>query len=201
MRWLPLSGLFFVACFSLSVVLYGSGAGNTPTRIGAYYASQASRTRQISGFAALLVGCVFYIVYIAVLRTEVVRVEPLATLSALSGGGSAVLLAAGNTLWAGSAFTAQLESGYRTSPQAHLLVEDTAFILVVSAAAIAIPLVAITSHSVFRSRCLPPWFGVLGVVAAIGLAGAYWYLPLVPFLAWVVFGSLLLSCSSRSQAE
>jgi hypothetical protein len=201
LRWLPLSGLVFVGCFSLAVVLYGSGAGSTPTGIGAYYASHASRVRQISGFAVLLVGCVFFIVYVAVLRTEVVRVEPLATLSALSGGGSAVLLAAGNTLWAGSAFTAQLESGYRTSPQAHLLVEDTAFILVVSAAAIAIPLVAITSLAVFRSRCLPPWFGVLGVVAAIGLAGAYWYLPLVLFFAWVACGSLLLSCSRRSRAE
>jgi hypothetical protein len=36
------------------------------------------------------------------------------------------------------AFTAEIESGYRVNPQSHLLVEDAAFVIVVSAIAIAI---------------------------------------------------------------
>ena len=102
------------------------------------------------------------------------------------------MLAAGNALWASSAFTAQLEPDYRMSPQAHLLLEDTAFAVIVSGMALAIPFVAVTSFAAVRSRRLPRWFGPLGAVAVIGLAAAYWYWPLAAFLAWIACVSVLV---------
>jgi hypothetical protein len=98
----------------------------------------------------------------------------------------------GNALWAATAFTAELESGYRTNPQAHLLIEDAAFIAVVSAMAMAIPFVAVTSLAASTSRQLPRWFGALGFFGILGLAAAYWYFPLFVFLVWIASGSLLL---------
>ena len=102
------------------------------------------------------------------------------------------MLAAGNALWASSAFTAQLEPDYRMSPQAHLLLEDAAFAVIVSGMALAIPFVAVTSFAAVRSRRLPRWFGPLGAVAVVGLAAAYWYWPLAAFLAWIACVSVLV---------
>jgi hypothetical protein len=111
------------------------------------------------------------------------------------------LLAVGNALWAASAFTAEIESGYRVNPQSHLLIEDAAFVIVVSAMAIAIPFVAVSSVVASRTRRLPRWFAYLGIVAAVGLAGAYWYLPLLGFLVWISCGSLLLATASPPNAQ
>jgi len=199
-RRLPLSGLAFVGCFAVSVALYGSGAGSDPAGIVAYYSSSADRLRQIAGFAVLLVGCVFLLVYVVVLTQDVVDEEPLSTIALLSGGAGTLLLAAGNALWASSAFTAELERNYRTSPQAHLLLEDAGFALVVSGMALAIPFVAGTSLAAVRSRRLPRWFGLLGAVAVVGLAAAYWYWPLAAFLAWIACGSVLAAARKAKPA-
>jgi hypothetical protein len=192
-RWLPLSGVAFVACFALAVALYGSGAGNDPIEIVAYYASSANRLRQIGGFAALLAGCLFLLVYVVVVVREVVREEPLSTIALLGGAGAALLLAVGDALWAASALTAEIESGYRMSAPAHLLIEDAGFAVVVSGMAVAIPFVLAVSVATARSGRLPYWFALLGGVAVIGLAAAYWYLPLAAFLLWIACGSLLLA--------
>jgi hypothetical protein len=77
-------------------------------------------------------------------------------------------------------------------PTTHLAVEDIGYALVVSAAAAAIPLVVATSWRAVRRDHLPRWFGALGMAAAAGLAAAYWYFPLVLFLAWIAAGSVLL---------
>jgi hypothetical protein len=123
MRWLGLTGLAFVGLFVLAIVLYGNGAGSNPSQIVDYYASPASRMRQIAG---------------------------------------------------------------------HLLIEDAAFVVVVSAMAIAIPFVAVISLAASASGELPRWFAVLGFIAVLGLAAAYWYLPLFAFLVWIASGSLLV---------
>lgn len=200
MRRLPLSGLAFVGCFAVSVALYGSGAGSDPAGIVSYYSSSTDRLRQIAGFGVLLVGCVFLLVYVVVLTRDVVPDEPLATVALLSGGGGTLLLAAGNALWASSAFTAELERNYRMSPQAHLLLEDAGFALVVSGMALAIPFVAGTSLAAVRSRRLPRWFGLLGAVAVVGLAAAYWYWPLAAFLAWIACGSVLVAARASKRS-
>ena len=193
MRWLPLTGLAFAVCFALAVALYGSGAGSDPAAISAYYASSANRLRQIGGFAALLAGCVFLLGYVVVLVSAIVRNEPLRTIALLSGAGAVLLLAVGNALWAASAFVAEIERDYRINPQTHLLIEDAGFAVVVSAMAIAIPFVLSVSLAALRSRALPRWFALLGGLAAVGLAAAYWYLPLSAFLVWIACGSVLLA--------
>jgi len=198
-RRLPLTGLLFVACFALAVIRYGNGAGSAPAGIVAYYASHANRLRQIEGFAALLAGCVFLLVYVAVLARELVREEPLASIALVCGAGMTLLLAAGNALWGATAFTAEIEGGFRITPATHLLVEDTGFALVVTGAAVGVPFVLATSIAVARSRVLPRWFVLLGAVAALGLAAAYWYWPLAAFAVWVACGSVLLA--TREAAE
>jgi hypothetical protein len=191
MRSMPLSGAAFVGCFAVAAALYGGGAGSSAASISAYYAAGDGH-RQIAGFAVLLAGTVCLLHFVAVLRRELVREEPLATVALASGIAAAALLLAANALWAATAFAVALEpGGYRPDPGAHLLVEDAAFVLLVSAAAAAIPFVLATTLAARRSGW-PAWFGALGALAAAGLAAAYWYVPLVLFLAWIAAGSLRL---------
>jgi hypothetical protein len=188
-RLSALSGLGFVACFAAAAALYGSGAGSSSGEIAAFYASSGDRARQIAGFAVLLAGCVLLLVYVGRLCRSI-----RAGYAVLGSGVAAtVLLALANALWAASAFTVELESGYRIDPRTHLLVEDTGFAVLVTAAALAIPFVVGGSVRAVRASGFPRWFTHLGGVAALGLATAYWYLPLAAFLLWVACGSVLLA--------
>ena len=194
-RLSALSGLAFVACFASAAALYGSGAGSHPAEIAAYYAVRANRMRQIAGFAVLLAGCVLLLVYVGRLCRSTHAGH------AVLGSGIAAtgLLALANALWASSAFTVETEPGYRIAPNTHLLLEDAGFLTLVSAAALAIPFVAGITLRTFRGEDLPRWFAWLGGVAVLGLATAYWYVPLAAFLAWIGCGSVLLALQDSSR--
>lgn len=83
-------------------------------------------------------------------------------LARLSGVAATLLLATGNALWAATAFAVELERDYHPAAASHLLVEDTGWIVIVSAAALAIPLV-------WRVPLVPRWYRALTV---LGLSAA-----------------------------
>jgi hypothetical protein len=178
-------GIGFVAAFVAGVVAYGSGAGSSDTEIVAYYASHANRLHQIVGFALITVAVVLFVVFVAGLRD--VLPPDRSVVAFISGGCAAAVLLGANALWAASALTVELESGYRIDPRTHLLVEDAGFALFVSAAAVAVPLVAVVSLSAAYAR----WFALAGIVVALALATSYWYFPFSLFLAWVVVAAVL----------
>lgn len=188
-RLAALSGIGFVACFAAAAALYGSGAGSGPSEITAYYASSGDRARQIAGFAVLLAGCVLLLVFVG----RLARAAGVGYAALGSGIAATALLALANALWAASALTVELEQGYRIDPRTHLLVEDAAFAVLVTASALAIPFVVASSVRAVRGSVFPRWFMPLGGLAALGLATAYWYLPLAAFLLWIAAGSVLLA--------
>ncbi len=191
-RWAGLSGLWFVVLFALGATLYGAGAGSRQQEITAYYASSRSRLHQIEGFAVLLVASVLLMLYVAVLRRRTVRDALMGDVAILSGAAAVAFLMLANALWATTAFTVQIQGSYEVAAESHLLIEDAAFICLVTGMAAAIPWVLVTSFSGVRNGELPSWFAVLGVIAMVGQALAYWYLPLIGFLLWVAAGSVLL---------
>jgi hypothetical protein len=102
--------------------VYGSGAGSDSAQIVEYYASQSDRMRQLAGFALIVAAAVFLAVFAAGIAS---RVEgPESSVVAVAGAASAVLLLGATALWAASAFTSELESGYHIDPRTHLILED-----------------------------------------------------------------------------
>ena len=193
-RWTALSGAAFTLLFALAAILYGSGAGSDASQILVYYSRPAARRHQELGFAVLLVACLLLLHFVAVLRVRVARTSPASAVLLLSGGATVVLLMIANGLWAATAFTVEIQGGaVVVSPSAHLLLEDASFVLVVTAAAAAIPMVIVTCNEVLRRGGLPRWYAWLGWLAVAGLASAYAYFPLSAFLIWIAAGSLLLS--------
>jgi len=200
-RWLPgLSGLGFVVCFAIAALLYGSGAGSQQREISAYYANSGSRIHQIEGFAVLLVGCIVLMVYVAVLQTFVAEGSLMRQVGGISGTSAIVFLMLANALWASTAFTVEIQHfGYAVDVGSHLLLEDAAFVCLITAMLAAIPWVLVTSISGARSGAMPRWFAPLGVIASVGQGFAYWYFPLVGFLLWVAAGSILVVRKSISE--
>jgi hypothetical protein len=197
MMWRPLlgfAGVGFVACFTAAAVLYGSGAGTTVEEIAAFYASQSDRARQIAGFAVMLVALVALLIFVA----ELHKALHGPGLMLVSGTVTGCLLIAANALWAASAFTVELEPGYVIDPRSHLLVEDAGFVLFVSSAVAAIPLVAATSVAILRRRLARRWFGWAGVPVSAALAVSYWFEAYLAFLAWVAGAAILIGLEHES---
>jgi hypothetical protein len=200
--WTALSGAAFALLFALAASLYGGGAGSDAADIRAYYSRPASWRHQEYGFAVLLVACLLLLHYVAVLRARLTASDPSGTVLMLGGAATVVLLMTANALWAATAFTVEIQrSASFVDPAAHVLMEDAAFALVVTAAAAAIPMVIVTCLHAQRRGDLPRWFVALGWLAVVGLAAAYWYFPLLPFLLWIVAGSLLLSRRRRGTVD
>lgn len=190
-----LSGIGFAACFAVAATLYGSGAGSRPAEIAAYYASSGDRARQIAGFAVLLAGCVLLLVFVG----RLCRIACVGNAVLASGIAATALLALANALWGASAFTVELEPGYRIDPRTHLLFEDAGVAVLVTAAALAIPFVVGSSLRAVHTIGFPRWFIPLGGVAALGLAAAFWYWPLAAFLLWIACGSVLLALGDSAR--
>jgi hypothetical protein len=187
-----LSGLGFVVCFAIAAVLYGGGAGSQQQEISAYYANAGSRIHQIEGFAVLIAGCVILMIYVAVLQRLVAEGSWMRQLAGMSGTVAVVFLMLANALWASTAFTVEIQRGYAVDAASHLLLEDAAFVCLITSMVAAIPWVLVTSISGVRSGAMPRWFALLGIIATVGQVFAYWYVPLLGFFLWVAAGSILL---------
>lgn len=192
-RWASSSGLAFVLLFGLAAALYAGGAGSSQTAISAYYADAGSWAHQIEGFAVLTGGGLAMMVYVVTLSRRLVRDGWWREVSVVSGTIGVVFLMLANTMWAATAFTVLIQGSYSVAATSHLLIEDMAFLCLVTGMAAAIPWVLIVSFSGASDGATPRWFAALGVVAAAGQLLSYWYLPLAAFLLWVIVGSLLLT--------
>ena len=190
MRWAALSGAAFVVLFAVAVALFGSGAGRQPAEIAAYYADHGDRVRQIAGFYTLGVA-VLFLVWFSNILCRTLDAPLLPTWGALTGG----LLLGADGLWAATAITVQHEQGFVLDPSTHLVVEDAGFAFFVAAMLAAMGLVATASVAILRTRRLPRALAFTGFPAAASLVGAWYYVPLFVFLAWVLATSAL--CTRR----
>jgi len=196
MRWVALNGTAFVVAFLVAVALFGSGAGRHPAEIAAYYGDHGDRIRQIAGFYALGVA-VLFLVWFAGTLCRVLHAPLVLAAGTLTG---ALLLAAG-ALWTATAVTVQHEQVFVLDPNTHLIVEDAGFALFLAAMLAALGFVATASAAILRTRALPRTLGLLGFPVAASLAAAWYYVPLIALLAWVLAVSLLLCFRSRPEIE
>jgi hypothetical protein len=56
-----------------------------------------------------------------------------------TGAATVIFRRVANTLWAATAFTVEIQGSYQVSASSHLLVEDAAFVSLVTAMVAAIP--------------------------------------------------------------
>lgn len=195
-----LSGVVFVVLFAIAATLYAGGAGSSQADITAYYSDASAYSHQIEGFALLTAACLALLLFVVVSARSFVAHPLWSDVSIVSGAIACAFLLMANALWAATAFTVTIQRTYAVSASVHLIVEDAAFVCLVTSMAAALPWVLITSFGRRAPKLLIP----VGVISSIGQVLAYWYLPLGAFLLWVAVGSVLLTArpiASRGRPE
>jgi magnesium-transporting ATPase (P-type) len=208
-RWGPLAGLLAIVCW---IVTFSVG-GNAPdtndpdAKIAAFYTSHSHQVRDIVVFFIFLAGILFFLGFLAALRSRLVEAEGvpgrLTTLGFGSGVASAVLFLIAMALFTSPAFTANDTGKFRLDPNTYRLVNDLGYAVWVGAVIVAALLVWATSAIALRSGLLPKWFAWLGVLAGILQLLAIFFIPVFIFWGWILIVSLMLffrSAAARTPA-
>lgn len=194
-RFAPLSGIVFAALWVIAIVIVGGGAGDTDEEILAYYEDSANRNMEITGFFLILASALFYVWFLALLRSRL-RVgegEP-GTGSALvlaSGCVSAALFLVAAYLFSAPAWAAS-QDDFTLDPDTYRLISDMGYGVWVGGQSVAIVLVLAASYVVLRTGIFPKWVGWIGPPVALLLVFAFAFIPFFVFLGWIVLLSLLM---------
>jgi hypothetical protein len=190
-RFVPLTGVVFVALLVASNVLLGSTpeSSDSAAKVIAFY--QAHRTRiETSSYLtglSLFFGLFFY----ACLRDCLHRARAGERLAATAFGG-AILFAVGGGLAAGSQF-ALADVPSKLSPaaaQALNLLENDISVFALTAG-VAVLLMA-SGIAILRTRLLPVWLGWIAIViAVVGLTPAGFFAFLAAGI-WTLVASILI---------
>ena len=198
-RWSPLSGVVFVAAWVIAIAITSGSpsSDDSDTSIVNYYNSSSHRSKDIIALFCVLIGLLFFIWFLSALRTRLARAEGKA------GGLTAAAFGAGlvmTTLWftAAAMFTASSvtrddTNQFHLDPNTFRMLNDVGFDFWVGGTTIALVTVVATALLSLRAGLLPKWFAWLSFVAAATMLVAFFFIPIVIWLGWVLLVSILLA--------
>ena len=198
-RLAALAGVGFVALYVAAFAL-GIEVGPSDREILDYYGDSGNRAKEVVAFFLIAAAGLAFLLFAGSLRSLIARVEQesamLAALAWAGGLACAVLVLAGNAVSRATAFAAMSDE-FELDPNTRRLVEDVGFLLFVSGALAAIPLVVAVSLAVVRHGLLPRWLGWAGFVVAALLPLAIGFVGFLVFLVWVLAVSAALALRRR----
>jgi hypothetical protein len=201
-------GLAFFAFFAAAaaIVIAAGESGNTRQEIVSHYTSHSEL--QLAGYLAGAAGFCL-LPFLGALRTLLRRAEgERDDLSTLAFG--AGLVATAMLFMVGAAVAAvataadwSASDSYRVDPSTAETIEMLGFWFWAAAGSAGGVLAGAASMVALRTRALPKWLAIAGlVVAAVGFAGLFsWGLGFLAVVAWVLLTSLVLLSRSRQTAE
>jgi hypothetical protein len=199
-RWGPVAGIIFVVLFFVGVNL---GVANLPSgddslqKISNFYLDKGNRAEVIIGSYLLWLAGLFFIWFLASVRTRLLDVEGVpGRLTSIAFGGGLVFVAmlfvaaacfasvAGDITFGGEKFV---------SPDAARFIPEIGYpILLIGGMFAAIAMIDAVSILILRTGMLPRWIGWFGFFAAVVLLAAVFFIPIVAFLLWVLFVSVAM---------
>lgn len=205
-RFGPATGVLSVGLFIVTMFLYGNvDTGDTDQELVAYFAKHSHQSRYIVAFFVFFAALALLLAFLSSLRGALIRAEGepgrLTALAFSAGVASTILLRVANTLFALPAVAVNNESKFVLDPNTFRLVDDLGYLVFISGVMTAFLLVLPTSVLALRTALFPRWFGWLGIVAAIVLLAAVFFLPVFVLFGWVLVASLLLLWRGRSPAH
>jgi magnesium-transporting ATPase (P-type) len=193
-RWSALAGVLFVALFAVALALSGN-TGDNPSEVQQWYADDANQTKQIVAWFLYVGSALAFLSFLGTLRDMLVRAEGgPGTLSALVFGPGlvfAALYVAGVSLFAAPASLAD-DSDFKLDPNTAQLFNNAGYFLLVGGVMVASILVLSTSTAALRTGILPAWLGWAGLIVAVAMIFAIFFLPILVFAAWVLVVSLVM---------
>ena len=197
-RWAPLTGVIAVACSLVGVmlVLNQPQTKDSNAKITAYFADHSHRVQGAVGFFVFLAGILFLLAFLGTLRERLLTAEGQpGRLTALAfGAGIASLPLWGISMLLASvvSLTAGESSSFTLDPDTFRLLSVASYFTWVAALFISSVLVWTTSAVALKTRVLPRWYAVAGIVAgAVQLFGLLFF-PFFVWWLWIAVTSLLL---------
>ncbi len=197
-RWVPLSGIVYVALLIASFGLLGDStqASDSDATILSYYADSGNRNQEIAVFFMLAIAALAFLKFATHLRGRLRAVESephsLSTIAFGAGIASTALLMAAVSVGVGPSFTRWDSDKFNVDPDMVRLAGDTSWLMIGTSAMAAGVLIAATSLLAIKTTILPTWLGWIGLVIAIAQLVAIIFFPLVALWAWVLVVSVFL---------
>jgi Na+/melibiose symporter-like transporter len=197
-RWAPLAGVISVVCslVGVMVVLNNPEDKDSNAKIVAYFANHSHRVHGAVGFFVFLAGILFLLAFFGVLRERLLAAEGqpgrLSALAFGAGIASLPLWAVSMLLANAAGFAVGESSSFRLDPNTYRLLADTSYYAWVAALFVSSVVVWATSAVVLRTRILPRWYALAGVVVGIVQLFGLFFFPFLAWWLWIVVTAVLL---------
>ena len=193
-RWSAVAGVLFVALFAVALALSGN-TGNTPAEVQEWYADDGNQIKQIIAWFLYVASALAFLSFLGTLRDMLVRAEGgPGTLSSLVFGPGLVFTAlyiCGVSLFAAPAALAR-DSDFTLDPNTASMLNNAGYFTLVGGVMVAAILVLSASTAALRTGILPQWLGWAGLLVAVAMLFAFFFLPILLFVAWVLVVSLVM---------
>jgi hypothetical protein len=196
-RWSPVSGIVFVALW-ISLLVVAKDPGDTDAEISAYFADDGNRTRQVTTFFLVLGAGFFFVWFLTVLRGRLAQAEgrpgPLTAMAFGAGLVALGLWLVADVFFSAVAFARDFTENdlYVIEPNTFRLLDNMGYTLWFSGTTIASLVVIAASILALRTGFLPKWLGWVGFLAAATMLVAFFFIPFLIWLGWVLLVSVLL---------
>jgi hypothetical protein len=205
-RWLPLSGIVFVALWLVSIALSGNiESGDSDQKIRDYYADSGHRHRDIVLLFLVLAAALFFVWFLTVLRGRLAQAQGSAgaLTSAAFGAGlvSTAMWTISMALFTSPSLTREDTSKFVLDPNLFRITQDIGYAIWFSATTIAaVTVIATSIVSLKAGGLLPKWLAWLAFVVALTMLVAFFFVPFLIFLGWVLVVSIVLIWRSYQAA-
>jgi hypothetical protein len=198
-RWLPLTGILFIALVVTGILLGGETptASDTPEAIGAYYTDNKGQIQL--GVLLFGLGLMSAVVFASYLRTILDRGDGETGILPRAAFAGIVIFAAG-AAFDGTLLFAMSEAVDDIDPvqlQTMQAVWDNDFVPVALGTVL---FVLASGLSIVRHRSLPVWLGWLAILVGIVGLTPYGFFAFIATGVWVVAVSVVLLMSEGSAA-
>lgn len=200
-RWGAFLGAIGVALWVVAFAIDNNSpsAGDSDAKIHDWFASSSHRTREIVAFFIFAIGALCVISFYGALRERLADAEDSpARISQLAFGAgllSVALSIIGIALFIGPAFTADDAKPSNVAPDTFRVLNDTGYIIWVSATMIGAISVWATAAIALRRRLLPRWFAWVSLLVGLAQLFAVFFFPILLFWVWILVTSVLLTWS------
>jgi magnesium-transporting ATPase (P-type) len=197
-RWSALAGVLFVALFAIALALSGNTGGG-PDEVTKWYADDGNQTKSFVAWFFYVGSAIAFLSFLGTLRDMLVRAEAgPGTLSALVFGPGVAFTAlydAAVSLFAAPAALAN-DSDFKLDPNTAEVFSNAGYLTLVSGVMVASIVVLATSTAALRTGVLPAWLGWIGLVVAVIMLFAVFFVPILVFMAWVLVVSLIMTVTA-----
>jgi len=205
-RWWPLTGIAFVALYFVAISFISNpDTGSSDAKILAHYARHSNRVHDFIAFFLILAAVLALIWFLALFRARLMEAEGttggvFAGLATGAGLVAAGLWVVSDALWVAPSAVISETSKFTLDPNTYRLLNDIGYGIWFSATTVMAIFVIATAILAGRTALLPKWLVWLSYPVALTMLVAFFFVPFVIMLGWILVVSVTLIIRPTAEA-